>query len=222
MAPPASRTKGNRREAILDAGFRRFLHYGYQRTSMDDIATEAGISRPAVYTYFQNKEDVFRGLANRLHEQALADAKGAADAPGAAPVRIQAVLEAKLGSFFDIVQQSIHAQDLLGENSRLCGDITRDYHNKYIALLKAVITEGVRRGELNLAGAGVSPTVAAELLVAAAQGLERGELSLTPKNYRRRLGQLVRVVMSGLAGQPTKHPAHATGRSGSTRRGRST
>ena len=54
---------GGAREAILDAAFRRFARYGYRRTSLGDIADEAGLSRPALYHYFRNKEDVFGALS---------------------------------------------------------------------------------------------------------------------------------------------------------------
>lgn len=36
-----------------------FLRYGLSHTTMNDIAKAVGISRPALYTYFSNKEDIF-------------------------------------------------------------------------------------------------------------------------------------------------------------------
>ena len=45
---------------ILNAGKRLFLRYGYKRVSMNDIAEAAGISRPALYLVFKNKDEIFK------------------------------------------------------------------------------------------------------------------------------------------------------------------
>src|SRR5581483_9911319 len=61
-------------ERILDAALVRFAQYGFRRTSMEDIAAEAGVSRAALYLQFDNKEAIFRALSEALHERALAAA----------------------------------------------------------------------------------------------------------------------------------------------------
>jgi AcrR family transcriptional regulator len=38
-----------RRADVLDAAWRTFTRYGYRKTSMDDVAAEAEISRPGLY-----------------------------------------------------------------------------------------------------------------------------------------------------------------------------
>jgi AcrR family transcriptional regulator len=58
MAINAQRDADRRRE-ILDAALACFLQYGYAKTSLDDIAQRAGISRPLLYRKFKNKEDIF-------------------------------------------------------------------------------------------------------------------------------------------------------------------
>ena len=59
-------------DRILDAAYACFTRHGVRRTTMDDLAREAGMSRPAVYRYVQNKEDAYRRLAGRLYAGALA------------------------------------------------------------------------------------------------------------------------------------------------------
>ena len=48
-----------RLQGILDAAKRVFRKKGYQYTTMDDIALEAGITKPTIYRYFPSKEDLF-------------------------------------------------------------------------------------------------------------------------------------------------------------------
>ena len=51
-----------RRERILDAARWCFLNFGFAKTSFDDIAKRAGISRTLLYRTFRNKEDIFTAV----------------------------------------------------------------------------------------------------------------------------------------------------------------
>lgn len=60
--------RARKREAILVAAVRMFNERGYHATSLDDVAASLGISKPVVYHYLGNKEQVLlecmqRGLA---------------------------------------------------------------------------------------------------------------------------------------------------------------
>jgi AcrR family transcriptional regulator len=50
--------KADRREEILAAATRCFLARGYDRTTMREIATEAGVSTGAIYVYFHTKAEI--------------------------------------------------------------------------------------------------------------------------------------------------------------------
>lgn len=51
-----------RRENLLNAGSRLFARWGFDKTSVDDIAREAGVSKGAVYLEFPNKDALFRAV----------------------------------------------------------------------------------------------------------------------------------------------------------------
>jgi AcrR family transcriptional regulator len=57
-----------RRTAILDAATRVFLRYGFKKTSMDDVARAAGVSRQGLYLHFETKELLFKETVLRLAE----------------------------------------------------------------------------------------------------------------------------------------------------------
>jgi len=48
-----------KRQAIMDAGTALFLSSGYQGTSMDQIAAQAGVSKQTVYKNFNDKQELF-------------------------------------------------------------------------------------------------------------------------------------------------------------------
>lgn len=75
--------KGDRTRArLLEISVRRFAADGYRRTSMSEIAREAGVSAAAVYGYFAGKEGLFEAAvdadAEALIDGALAAVGGAA------------------------------------------------------------------------------------------------------------------------------------------------
>lgn len=63
---------GARRDAVLDAALGTFSRFGYRKTSMDDVAADARISRPGLYFLFSSKVALFRAATERAIEQDLA------------------------------------------------------------------------------------------------------------------------------------------------------
>src|SRR5689334_1891623 len=61
----AMRTSNERQDQILNAAADVIIRLGYDKTSMSDIAAEAGASRGTVYLYFKSKEELFEALALR-------------------------------------------------------------------------------------------------------------------------------------------------------------
>ena len=54
-----------REQRILDAAASLFTHFGYDKTTVSDIASEAGVSKGAIYLHFDSKEMLFEGLLTR-------------------------------------------------------------------------------------------------------------------------------------------------------------
>jgi TetR/AcrR family acrAB operon transcriptional repressor len=66
MGENDGRTVNSERETrILDAAARLMAHYGYDKTTVSDIAREAGISKGAIYLHHSSKEDLFAALLLR-------------------------------------------------------------------------------------------------------------------------------------------------------------
>ena len=75
-------TKGDRtRQRLLEIAVQRFAADGYRRTSVSDIAREAGLTPAATYAYFAGKEGLFQAAVD-ADAAALIDAARAAAAGG--------------------------------------------------------------------------------------------------------------------------------------------
>ena len=60
------------RERLLDAAEQVFQRKGVSRTSLEDIAREAGLTRGALYWHFKDKSDVFAAIVDRLNAPLVA------------------------------------------------------------------------------------------------------------------------------------------------------
>src|SRR6187401_3401598 len=66
-----------RRESLLQAAIGVFLRYGYRKTSMDDLARAADLSRQGLYLHFANKEALFKEVVVQLIGQSRATMRAA-------------------------------------------------------------------------------------------------------------------------------------------------
>ena len=66
-----------RRPEVLDAALELFLEHGYDGTSMQAVADEAGVTKPVVYACFDSKDELFRALLAREEERIVGEIQGA-------------------------------------------------------------------------------------------------------------------------------------------------
>jgi AcrR family transcriptional regulator len=66
-----------RRPEVLDAALELFLEHGYDGTSMQAVAEQAGVTKPVVYACFPGKDELFRALLAREEQRILAEIQAA-------------------------------------------------------------------------------------------------------------------------------------------------
>lgn len=184
-------------ERILDAAYACFIRHGIRRTTMDDIAAAAEMSRAAVYQYVQNKDDVYRRLAKRLFDEATDKARAAAAADGPLADRLHGVLAVKVEFVLRLTAESPHAEEFLTNDARLSGDLFDAYWHAMHELLASTVADAARRGEVSLTD--IEPGAFADLGLALTKGLE-DDLS-NPDRLRKRLRQGVELLVAGLVAQ---------------------
>ena len=100
-----------RQERVLSVALEVFGRYGFRKTSMDEVARSADISRQGLYLYFASKEALFRAAVRQELDTALGEACRCLDEEGAAlDRRVVAALDAWLGRYVG----SMLASDISG------------------------------------------------------------------------------------------------------------
>ena len=132
-----------RRDKILHAALAVFARYGFKRASMEDVAGEAGISRPALYQSYENKAAIFAALAVALGRSSCDAAEGAwpADMPFAQGLAAAGL--ALHGLSWQTIHTSPHGAELMATNSALVGDVVAAIDSRMQALVEARLTNRV-------------------------------------------------------------------------------
>jgi AcrR family transcriptional regulator len=63
--------QAERREQLLLVARTIFAERGFQATTMDDIAKEAGFTKPILYQYFESKTELYREIVNQTAEKLM-------------------------------------------------------------------------------------------------------------------------------------------------------
>ncbi|GHD64283.1 TetR/AcrR family transcriptional regulator [Jeongeupia chitinilytica] len=136
-----------REQAVLDATTRLLASKGFDLMTMDDVAGEAGLSKPSLYKHFRSKEDLATEVMIRLLDGAL-DFLAAQDASLGPRARLAGLLEWALrvrlqGGLPFLPSTSPYVRNMLTRNLRY---VTRAL--KLHKQLERIVVKGKDRGEL--------------------------------------------------------------------------
>src|SRR5512147_1940166 len=124
-----------RQQQILDAAAAVIIRLGYDKTTMSDIAEEAGASRRTIYLYFKGKEELFEELLYREYvryaqtwlEQIEADPRGGT-----------------FGGFYRATFHAVNSRPLIAamlrRDPRVVGNYLRKRDNLFSQMLSGVNT----------------------------------------------------------------------------------
>src|SRR5258708_15292731 len=109
----------DKRDRILDAAQRLFVRYGVKRTSIDEVAREAGIAKGTVYLSFGSKAELFAAIADRLCANTLADARTIVLEATPLSERLVGILDCYIGATHRLVPESPPICEFTASNETL-------------------------------------------------------------------------------------------------------
>jgi AcrR family transcriptional regulator len=152
-----------------------FVRFGFQKTSMTDIARAAGISRASLYLSFNSKEELFRAGSVRAHTRTLdhvakvlAGQAGALDRVEMAITIFQRELIAPFGGSAD-------AEELFAANMALAADVTLDARTKLLSMLTQALIAASENKEIDLQPLQAQPAQLAHIIFASMDGIKHAQ-----------------------------------------------
>lgn len=131
-------------ERILQDGWELFQRKGYLGVSMDEICLRCGITKPTLYYYFKNKENLFVEVLLRR----LQGFRQVIELPGSLPERLERIAVAVLDSFKSdyayLVRDLDHIQQ--PENARR---VRQAFSAELFGPMTALMAEAVANGQIH-------------------------------------------------------------------------
>jgi AcrR family transcriptional regulator len=208
------------RTRILDAAMTVFRRQGFRRSSIEQAAEAAGLTRQALYHHFKSKEALFRAVIERLYEDAFAAETAAIAATekaggGLADV-IVASVTAKLRQLSESLDGSPHVEELFSEHLAQARDLYQKYTAAYGEQLATAIGRICRKQGLVL-NAGMTPRDLARCVEMTINGTKSAYPSMQPAAaFLRDLEIMLRTFIAGAVSpaqpraakpKPAKKPA---------------
>ena len=163
-----------RQQAVLDAAVGVYARYGFRKTSMEEVARAAGVSRQGLYLQFANKEELFRKAVEYvLSSQLKAAVAALSRQDDSLELRLIAACDAWSGRF--IGSMGSDAADLMCASTSLAGATLTHYQAEF----ELAVTRAIANSPLSefCTAAGLYPADLARVLHATARGLKHSSAS---------------------------------------------
>jgi AcrR family transcriptional regulator len=193
---PESAQQKAKKNVVFDAALDVFAQYGFRRTTMNDVAQAAGISRPALYLMFNNKEHLFHELAAHRLELAIAEATSVLAGNHNIEDRFIDALLVHQKVYYEPVANSPHGAELIDTNLSLATDVMTKGYTKLIEVLANSLDEAGKNGEINFSNASLKPKAFVELLLSSLNGLKKKAGSTA--ELRKQTKQVAKIFLGSL------------------------
>jgi len=181
-----------------------FRRYGYRRTSVDDIAREAGISKATLYLHFASKEEMFRAMTRQFREVVIARCRAAEASADPVETRIVELLYAGYGTALEWFGDAAHIRELKSVAAEQPLDAAGDDRSAFRERLERLLRTAQAAGEIELAARGASAKEVAAALMFAAHGAKLAQRD-GAEGFREAAASIVRLVVG-----PLRAPAPAS------------
>jgi len=181
--------KSDKELQVIQAAYNVFFRYGFARTTMGDLAKEAGLSRPALYLVYPGKAEVFQAVVEWMTDSMLDTIASTLRADWSLERKLAHALEVSIAKGYDEVKAHPDAQDLLSLDSQMPG-----LEHAYVKLqmcLADLLQDSVKASGLKATADEIART-----LMSAMRGFKL--VATDSKDLRRLIALQVALVSSAL------------------------
>jgi AcrR family transcriptional regulator len=180
---------------IIDIARNIFTHFGFKKTTMEEIAQATRKGKSSIYYYFSSKEDIFKAVvekeAEELKEELYKKISEIDDPIERLKVYINVRMRKlnKLTNFYTALKS-----DYLS-HLEFIEQIRKSYDNDEVRVVAGILQDGIERGKFSIE----DPQLSAVAIVTAMKGLEVPLfLNKEHGNFETRLNNLINFLFYGI------------------------
>jgi AcrR family transcriptional regulator len=160
------------RDRILEKAREHFLQYGFSTVTMSEIATDLGMSKKTVYTYFPSKEDLASEMVKKMQEEISTQMKAVVDDQGMDFIeKLKRILDITVSHHSRLTPH--FRMDLQKHAPGACKCTDEFQQHQIYTVVSRVIQEGVSKGMFR---SDIEEPIVTAMFIAAFQSLLRPEM----------------------------------------------
>lgn len=139
-----------RKTQILTAATNVFTNHGFTKARMDDIAVESGLSKGALYWYFDSKDAIIISILDQIFDWKTAHLRELLEGESTAQRKLGVFIETSINDlekmkplmpiFFDFWSLSVR--------NKTINQAIKRYYQNFLDLIEPIIQQGIDQGEL--------------------------------------------------------------------------
>lgn len=162
-----------KREKILEAAHQRFLHYGYSKTTMNEIAGDLSMSKALLYYYFPDKSELYMAVMRKLANEYLKQLEDKRDNF----TSLRDAFEFQVNTHHNFIVTNYNFFDFIRLNEQNLPDsiwsLITDIHGAEMQLLVNAIEAEAELGKISRVN---NPSEIVDVFLDALQGIKVGAL----------------------------------------------
>ena len=138
-----------RKTQILAAATKVFTERGFADARMDDIVTEAGLSKGALYWYFDSKDAIIISILDQIFDYETGHVRELLERENSAKLKLEVFIETMVKDlekmkplmpiFFDFWSLSLRKKTI--------NQAIKKYYQRFLDLIEPIIEDGIEQGE---------------------------------------------------------------------------
>lgn len=138
----------NSKQKIRIAGAfeKHFLHFGFKKTTVDEVAAELGSSKKTIYHYFSSKDEIFYFIISRKAKARREMIEKKIRHLDTASEKMEAMIRINFSEFRKIHKKKIKAMDERFQSEIAAGA----FREAFYQMVSGIITEGVDEKEFEV------------------------------------------------------------------------
>ncbi len=180
------------RDTILKSALKVFLKNGYSKTSLADIAENAGYSRGAVYWHFKDKSEILEKIISKFHDRFFSEQNNILESSLDPLQKIKEMININLPllynniEFRDFIELTWFKTEIDQHEGLLQGKIaiTKTFNDTILTLFEDASNEGALKKE-------VEPEIAALSVTSIINGIYRGYFIIPDKLQSEKTGRKI-------------------------------
>lgn len=200
--------KDDKRERIKAAAAECLARFGYEKTTMDDIAGLVGLNKTSLYYYFRNKEAIFTEVVIQEARQFIGALQTKIKSVSGCRRRIMTYLTERLHYYREVVNLHNLSFDTLNRVQPAFKALYQSILEREIAFIRQILEQGIQSGEIR----NCHPERLARAIMTVADALKHTACGQTDKPWPTEIDYsgiesdlklIVGLVMDGIERRPT-------------------